>query len=410
MLAKGSEYSLHSYKGVGGYAIFKHKCGLLINKKIHPFLNMDKVTPRSNKHLTDCPACAKSISSGIVDLKHWTSLVTNQQLALLDLKPTFLCRCGNEFQTGFEIILSQKHHGCAECYKKTSQEKRYFHFNKLREIVSKRGFILSPPLPKTYNCNLHVKRTGENHEYPNTLSFLQQFPASKDGFNPKFEVKKLAYGRFAVNDECFSEESIESAFWAGFIAADGWVDGDKRIGLSQHINNEPILIDFAKYLDFGNTLSYRISASNAVMVELRFTSKVIAKSLKQFGIVRRKSLTLSPPKFSQSTNVLAFIAGYIEGDGWVRKYYQRNNKCFCIGLCSGSKQFIEWAHNEIKSQLGITGSFSTNQNTVSLKYSNSASITLLERLYPVSNQNSKITKAYSELASITGHDKLEISS
>ncbi len=58
----------------------------------------------------------------------------------------------------------------------------------------------------------------------------------------------------------------------------------------------------------------------------------------------------------------------------------------------------------------LTGSFSTEQNTVSLKYSNSASITLLERLYPVSNQNSKITKAYSELASITGHDKLEISS
>ncbi|WP_353805740.1 LAGLIDADG family homing endonuclease [Pseudoalteromonas sp.] len=106
----------------------------------------------------------------------------------------------------------------------------------------------------------------------------------------------------------------------------------------------------------------------------------------------------------------AFWAGFIAADGWVRKYYQRNNICFCIGLCSGSKQFIEWAHNEIKSQLGITGSFSTKQNTVSLKYSNSASNTLLERLYPVSNQNSKITKAYSELASITGHDKLEISS
>ena len=117
------------------------------------------------------------------------------------------------------------------------------------------------------------------------------------------------------------------------------------------------------------------------MVEVRFISKVIAKSIKQFGIVRKKSLTLSPPKFSQSSNVLAFIiAGYIEGDGWVRKYYQRNNKCFCIGLCSGSKQFIEWAHNEIKSQLGITGSFSTKQNTVSLKYSNSASIILLDRL------------------------------
>ncbi|WP_171041479.1 MULTISPECIES: hypothetical protein [unclassified Pseudoalteromonas] len=51
------------------------------------------------------------------------------------------------------------------------------------------------------------------------------------------------------------------------------------------------------------------------MVEVRFISKVIAKSLKQFGIVRKKSLTLSPSKFSQSSNVLAFIAGYIEGDG-----------------------------------------------------------------------------------------------
>ena len=140
-----------------------------------------------NKHLTDCPACAKSISPSIVDLKQWTSLVTNQQLALLDLKPTFLCRCGNEFQTGFEIILNQKHHGCAECYKKTSQEKRYFHFNKLREIVSKRGFILSPPLPKTYNCNLHVKRTGENHEYPYTL----HFPARKMDLIPSLKLKNL---------------------------------------------------------------------------------------------------------------------------------------------------------------------------------------------------------------------------
>ncbi len=148
MLAKGSEYSLHSYKGVGGYAIFKHKCGLLINKKIHPFLNKDKVTPRSNKHLTDCPACAKSISPSIVNLEHWTSLVTNQQLALLDLKPTFLCRCGNEFQTGFEIILSQKHHGCAECYKKHHKKRDIFILISLEKLLVKEGLYCLHRYPK----------------------------------------------------------------------------------------------------------------------------------------------------------------------------------------------------------------------------------------------------------------------
>lgn len=144
----------------------------------------------------------------------------------------------------------------------------------------------------------------------------------------------------SVNNNFFSEPSELSAYWAGFIAADGCVMGNRlQIGINKkdlgHIER------FLSDLD----CTAKISHCKDGTVRINVTSKQIVADLKKhYSVTERKSLTLAPPNITEPELVKAFIAGYWDGDGCTRYGAQSKtgNYKYIILEAVGTEATLNW--------------------------------------------------------------------
>lgn len=139
----------------------------------------------------------------------------------------------------------------------------------------------------------------------------------------------LAKRKYSINENFFSNGDLESCYWAGFIAADGCID-DKNNSIKIRLNSkdEQHLERFKKEINFTgpikkSTLKQKSgNISKISEISLWNTIKLRQDLLEKFNITPRKSLTLKPPDKLTIEQSLAFIIGYIDGDG-------------CIGISNG---------------------------------------------------------------------------
>lgn len=121
--------------------------------------------------------------------------------------------------------------------------------------------------------------------------------------------------RIPVLDNFFTIPDLENSYWAGFIAADGCIHTkSNRISIMLADKDiQHLLLLKEKICPVHNLLKYK------TYISLKFSSIKIKNDLKQnYSITERKSLTLKPPKNLSTVNSLAFIIGYIDGDGCIR--------------------------------------------------------------------------------------------
>lgn len=120
--------------------------------------------------------------------------------------------------------------------------------------------------------------------------------------------------RNKVNDSAFSIKTPSACYWAGFIAADGNISKDNRY-LSICLGRKD-LEHLLKLREFIKSESKVYLAKNTGNTQFNANSPKIVKDLKnKFGIGPLKSLTLEPPTGLSYEESLAFIIGYIDGDG-----------------------------------------------------------------------------------------------
>lgn len=117
------------------------------------------------------------------------------------------------------------------------------------------------------------------------------------------------------NHNFFSKPNLLNSYWAGFIAADGCIDDTKyskklKITLAHKDRNH--LFRLKKYINYSGKI-YRHQFS---VIEL-VSNKLCEDLRKNFNITPRKSLTLKPPKGLTKRQTLAYIIGYIDGDGYI---------------------------------------------------------------------------------------------
>ena len=119
----------------------------------------------------------------------------------------------------------------------------------------------------------------------------------------------------------------KSAYWAGFIAADGYIfkpNNYTRLEISIKDKNHLELLG----KDIGkNVTDYEKHNS----CKLTISSRHIVDTLEQYNITQNKSLTLRFPTNINSDNIHHFIRGYFDGDGCFYKIYD----------IIGNKQFLE---------------------------------------------------------------------
>lgn len=152
--------------------------------------------------------------------------------------------------------------------------------------------------------------------------------------------------RHRVNDEFFSTQTATSCYWAGFLAADGWIEDDATIGVELHTKDNGHLQKFASAIGFTGKVKFR---NERPMYHVRFKSRQAAWDLRRmFGIVPRKSKTLAPPQKLDSHLAAHFIRGYVDGDG----SFCHTGPMFSV---RGTKAILEWIKYKLQSACGTIG-------------------------------------------------------
>lgn len=148
----------------------------------------------------------------------------------------------------------------------------------------------------------------------------------------------------------FDSLSMESAYWAGFIAADGCVRVTNKyeyrlqLVLKQselyHIERFKSCIAYSGNIGlYTNNQNYK-SASMTI-----HGAKPLLDSLETiYNITQRKSLTLQPPNITDPELIKAFIIGYIDGDGCFT--HTSGGKYLSLSIL-GTYSFLSWVSEQL---------------------------------------------------------------
>lgn len=123
--------------------------------------------------------------------------------------------------------------------------------------------------------------------------------------------------KYFCNEQFFITLNAASAYWAGFIAADGTIYSNNgknkvlRIGLNKRDIDH--LVKFKKAIKDKSKISY-VKANESVSMSIR--SAVIFDSLVKLGIVPKKSFKMEKVKVKEKF-LSHFIRGLFDGDGCV---------------------------------------------------------------------------------------------
>ncbi len=154
-----------------------------------------------------------------------------------------------------------------------------------------------------------------------------------------YRTKKwgLDYSKAKKVDNLFFSSGTKAAYyWAGFIAADGYIEEDRnRLGIGLQVDDWNHLEKFKQCVKSDHDIC--LFMKNAAC-RIRFNSEQIIKDLRSiFNITGTKTFTYSMPIIEEEYLLLEFLRGYIDGDG---HYEVKPSKSVTIQLCSAQKSFL----------------------------------------------------------------------
>lgn len=178
-----------------------------------------------------------------------------------------------------------------------------------------------------------------------------------------------------INDNFFSKPNLLNSYWAGFIAADGNINKPSKSKIYNRISIGLSIKDISHL----KTLKSSIKTNANVMLgvkndgtgnfhktcTLTITNKKLVFDLKNnFNIVPKKSLKLKPPKGLTKQQALAYIIGYIDGDGCIGNYFNgTRRKKYTIIRILGTKNLLNFIQNTLKSAYKIDNKSKVNKKT-----------------------------------------------
>jgi hypothetical protein len=131
----------------------------------------------------------------------------------------------------------------------------------------------------------------------------------------KFDIKRHKVSRYGVNSKFFNKLTEETCYWAGFCAA----EFEGKVYLKERL---------------GKGWSSQMYICDAGLIDAL---------QRNFNIGPQKSLVLSPPNIKDQNLILAYIVGYIDGDGTVGHYKATHSDRFdWIMSVTGTYMLLSW--------------------------------------------------------------------
>lgn len=180
-----------------------------------------------------------------------------------------------------------------------------------------------------------------------------------------------------VDQTSFSIYTPESAYWAGFIAADGCITGG-YLKICLHYQDINHLEKFKKFVKSTHKISSNTEKYNRAEIGFKLSQQMKDDLLLNYNIGPNKSLTYEMP-ILPSDCLWPFIRGYFDGDGCICESFSNKNsrKATLYTTIVGSKVLIPELYNII----GIKGSIQEKSTTKTIKYCTNSSLEFLETLY-----------------------------
>lgn len=151
---------------------------------------------------------------------------------------------------------------------------------------------------------------------------------------------KKGHRKYGYNDQYFDVPNLENSYWAGIIAADGWV---RKSGNTNYLcfalkgGDKYHVQRFADALGYNGPVKERLwKGYISAIVEVCGCDGLVDTLRDNFKIVPRKSLILKPPSLDGDLR-LAFIKGYWDGDGCIR--FEKNRLEIS---CTGTIKLLRW--------------------------------------------------------------------
>lgn len=162
-------------------------------------------------------------------------------------------------------------------------------------------------------------QTAWNKGLPHTNKTKQKLrlAQSKRFSNPE-ERKKTSLGgqKYKVNSKFFDSFTVKSAYWLGFLWADGYISKiNNNVALGLASKDYQHLEKFKKDIKAEINIQFNSSKnrySKKGIFRLAFNDYFIHNKLKELGFETRNKMPNIPKKYFYD-----FLRGYIDGDGYI---------------------------------------------------------------------------------------------
>jgi Mor family transcriptional regulator len=131
-------------------------------------------------------------------------------------------------------------------------------------------------------------------------------------------------------------ENPEAYYWSGFIAADGHIDENYRIVVTLSTKDSEHLKKFAKFINTENYREYLDKKYSNCNVSIQDPIKGKAFANK-FDFNQTKTITPPNLDWLRGDLFIAFLCGFIDGDGCISKQYGRQD---CILTLKGHSSWF----------------------------------------------------------------------
>jgi len=195
--------------------------------------------------------------------------------------------------------------------------------------------------------------------------------------------------------QLFDTYTLESCYWAGFIAADGNVliksdKGTYRISIHLAAKDYFHLEKFKSVISANNKISMcRHDGSRYIQI---FSKHAVESIINNFNIIPNKSLILKPPKNMPDDQIKHYIRGYFDGDGHIG--YKGGTHCN-FNIVGASKEMIDWLSDQLKYFSLTTKSHTYKKKSCfCIDMNNQSSLKILDWFYSDSNRNTRLDRKY----------------
>lgn len=201
--------------------------------------------------------------------------------------------------------------------------------------------------------------------------------------------------KYSINEQSFESITEESAYWTGFLMADGCVTDSGVVSVALQLIDINHLEKFKKFLksehpiqtyereaDFSSLNRTQDACKYYSQARISFSSVKIAESLKMYGVTPRKSLSA---KVKLLANNRHFWRGVIDGDGSIG-LLKRGNIPFLslIGSKGIIKQFLKFVNCIVRNGVRMRAAKDSTK-TFTVNFSANTAAQIVSFLYDNAN-------------------------